>query len=79
MEYKMRRSKKTNITEAHRRQIRKMIVEEITQKKILVEHAQTITKKMYLYESQCNRKGIGQRNINQGLVEIINEGFGCRK
>ena len=69
-------NRKSNINENQRRVIRKLIREEFRQRKILAEHVQTVTEKMYLYENNCVRQGISQVRINEGLVDIINEGFG---
>ena len=43
---------------------------------MLVEHASLVESKMYRFERKCLQRGIGQQQINEGLVEIINEGFG---
>jgi len=69
-------SRKSIITENQKRVIRKLIREEFRQRRILTEHVQTVTEKMYLYENNCIRQGVNQARINEGLVDIINESFG---
>jgi len=69
-------SRKSIITENQKRVIRKLIREEFRQRRILTEHVQTVTEKMYLYENNCIRQGVNQARINEGLVDIINENFG---
>jgi len=67
---------KSNITGSQRREIRRVIREQIQQRKMLIERADLVESKMNLYEARCLKKGIHQETINEGLIKIINEGFG---
>jgi hypothetical protein len=67
---------RNNISNSQRRVIRKLIREEFHQRSLLIEHASLVESKMYRYEQKCLRRGMSQEKINEGLVEILNEGFG---
>ena len=70
-------SKKAFITEERLvKLIRRVIREEFQQRKMLIERADLVENKMNLYESRCRRQGMHQEDINEGLIMIINEGFG---
>ena len=64
------------VSNSQRRLIRQIIREEFHQRKVLVEHANLVESKMYRYEQRCRQQGMMQEQINEGLVAIINEGFG---
>mgnify|MGYP003116494793 CR=1 FL=1 len=65
-----------SVLNSQRRVIRQIIREEFHQRKVLVEHANLVESKMYRYEQRCRQQGMMQEQINEGLVVILNEGFG---
>ena len=67
---------KNIVTSTQRREIRKLIREEFVRKQIINEHVDVVCRKMVIYENKSLRKGLDQESINEGLVSIINEGFG---
>jgi hypothetical protein len=67
---------KNIVTSTQRREIRKLIREEFVRKQIINEHVDVVCRKMVIYENKSLRKGLDQESINEGLVLIINEGFG---
>ena len=67
---------KSIVTNTQRREIRKLIREEFVRKQIINEHVDVVCRKMMIYENKSLSKGLSQESINEGLVSIINEGFG---
>jgi len=69
-------SKNLPVSNLQRRKIRKLIREEFQRQKILTEHINGVQEKMFIYESKSIKSGLSQEMINEGLMDIINEGFG---
>lgn len=67
------RIKTTSVSNAQRREIRKLIREEFTRRQLISEHANYVHEKMLIYESKSLQRGLNQESINAGLVKIINE------
>ena len=67
---------KSIVTNTQRREIRKLIREEFVRKQIINEHVDVVCRKMMIYENKSLSRGLSQASINEGLVSIINEGFG---
>ena len=67
--------KSNGVTNQQRRQIRQLIREEFMRKKVINERVENVCQKMVIYENKALRLGRSQEEINEGLVEIINEGM----
>mgnify|MGYP001191952606 CR=1 FL=1 len=59
------------VSNAQRRQIRKLIREEFKRQELLHEHIASVENKMILFESKAIKKGLTQFQINEGLAQLL--------